>query len=177
MAEALMRVEKARFALARACAEPVPNVTAETSVQYDHATEDTIAGAQVTLPLPLWNRNQGGIAKARASLTAAQLRLESVRLRLEQRLAAEFQRYEAALVRVEALEGDILERAQQSIDVATQGYAAGELGFLDFLTVQRTYFQANLEYLTALGQLNESVQLLAGMLLAGSYQHAELSAP
>jgi outer membrane protein, heavy metal efflux system len=177
MSEALMRVEKARFALARACAEPVPDVTAEGSVQYDHATQNTIAGAQVTLPLPLWNRNQGGIAKARASLMAAQLHLDSVQLGLEQRLAAEFQRYETALVRVEALERDILSRAQESIDVATQGYAAGELGFLDFLTVQRTYFQANLEYLTALGQLNESVQMLSGLLLAGSYQHAELSAP
>jgi cobalt-zinc-cadmium efflux system outer membrane protein len=177
MAEALMRVEKARFALARACAEPVPDVTAQASVQYDDATRDTIAGAQVTLPIPLWNRNQGGIAKARASLVAAQLHLESVQLGLEQRLAAEFQRYETALVRVEALERDILSRAQESIDVATQGYAAGELGFLDFLTVQRTYFQANLEYLTVLGQLNESVQMLSGLLLAGSYQHAELSGP
>jgi cobalt-zinc-cadmium efflux system outer membrane protein len=177
MAEALARVEKARCALARACAEPIPDVTAEASVLYDHATQDTVAGAQVTLPLPLWNRNQGGIAKARASLLAAQLRLETVQLRLEQRLAVEYQRYETSLIRVEALEGDILRRAQQSIDVATQGYAAGELGFLDFLTVQRTYFQANLEYLTALGQLNESVQMLAGLLLAGSYQQAELSPP
>ena len=175
MSEALMRVEKARFALARACAEPIPDVTAEASVQYDDSTQDTIAGAQVTLPLPLWNRNQGGIAKARARLLAAQFHLDAVRLRLEQRLAAQYQQYETALVRVEALERDILERAQQGIDVATQGYTAGELGFLDFLTVQRTYFQANLEYLTALGQLNESVQMLAGLLLSGSYQHAELS--
>ena len=35
-------------------------------MQYDDATEDTIAGAQVTLPLPIWNRNQGGVAKAQA---------------------------------------------------------------------------------------------------------------
>jgi cobalt-zinc-cadmium efflux system outer membrane protein len=67
---------------------------------------------------------------------------------------------------------EILARAQQTLDAATQAYGAGELNFLDFLTVQRTYFQANLEYLAALGDLCRSVEMLRGMLLSDSYQHA-----
>lgn len=172
VSEALAVVEKARWALSRARVEPIPDVAAQASVQYDDASSDTIAGAQISLPIPLWNRNQGGVARAQAELTAAKFRLESVQLRLEQRLTGQYQQYETALARVDALKGQILDRAQQNLDVATQGYRAGELGFLDFLTVQRTYFQANLEYLTALSELNRSVQMLEGLLLAGAYEHA-----
>ena len=172
VSEAQSTVDRARAALARACAEPIPDVSAQASVQYDDATEDTIAGAQVTLPLPLWNRNQGGIATAQAELVAARRRLEAVELRLQHDLAEQFQRYETALARVEALQGQILDRAQQNLDLTTEGYRVGELAFLDFLTVQRTYFQVNLEYLTALGELNESVQMLYGLLLADAYNES-----
>jgi cobalt-zinc-cadmium efflux system outer membrane protein len=172
VAEAEANVDRARAALARACAEPIPDISAQASVQYDDSTSDTIAGAQVTLPLPLWNRNQGGIAKAQADLVAARRRLEGVQRRLQFDLAEQFQRYETALARVDALQGGILGRAQQNLELTVEGYRAGELAFLDFLTVQRTYFQVNLEYLSALGDLNESVQMLHGLLLAGSYNES-----
>ena len=169
VAAAQANVDRARAALARACAEPIPDITAQASVQYDDSTNDTVASAQVMLPLPLWNRNQGGIAKAQAELVAARRRLEGVELRLQHDLAEQFQRYETALARVEALQGGILDRAQQNLELTVEGYRAGELAFLDFLTVQRTYFQVNLEYLSALGELSESVQMLYGLLLADAY--------
>lgn len=169
VAEAYAEVARARAAVARACAEPIPDVSAQAMVQYDNSTEDAIAGAQVTLPLPLWNRNQGGIAKAHAELVAARRRLEAVERRLQHSLAEQFQRYETALARVEAFQGGILSRADENLKLTTEGYKAGELSFLDFLTVQRTYFQVNLEYLTASGELSDSVQLLHGQLLVGGY--------
>jgi cobalt-zinc-cadmium efflux system outer membrane protein len=171
VAEAVAGIEKARVALARAQVEPIPNVIAEGSVQYDDATQYTIAGAQVVLPFPVWNKNQGGIAKAQADVVAARRRLEMVELRLERDLALEFQTYETALARTTTIRDEILARAQQTLDAATHAYGAGELNFLDYLTVQRTYFQANLEYLTALGELCRSVEMLRGMLLSGSYDH------
>jgi cobalt-zinc-cadmium efflux system outer membrane protein len=173
VAAARAEVDRARAALARACAEPIPDVTAQASVQYDDATQDTIAGAQVTLPLPLWNRNQGGIAKAQAELVAARRRLEGVERRLQHDLAQQFQAYETALAQVDTIRGGILDRAQRNLDLTAQGYQAGELAFLDFLTVQRTYFQVNLEYLSALGDLNKGVQMLHGLLLAGSYNESD----
>ncbi|MCC6493464.1 MAG: TolC family protein [Pirellulales bacterium] len=169
VAEAEASVERARAALARAAVEPIPDVNAQASVQYDDASNYTIAGAQVTMPIPIWNRNQGGVAQAQAELVAARRRADAVNLRLRRDLAEQYQRYEMSLARVNAFKFEILNRAQQNLSLATEGYRAGELAFLDFLIVQRTYFQANLEYLAALGDLNQSVQMLHGLLLAGSY--------
>ncbi len=177
VAAALAEIEKARFALSRARVEPIPDVTAQASVQYDAATEDSIASAQVTLPIPLWNRNQGGVARAYGDLAAARRRLEVIELRLQRDLAAEYQAYETARARTETIRHEILGRAQQTLDAASQAYSAGELDFLDFLTAQRTYFQANLEYLAALGELCRSVETLRGLLLTDSYDHAEAPSP
>jgi cobalt-zinc-cadmium efflux system outer membrane protein len=171
---AIVEIDKARMAVTRARVEPIPNVTAQLLAQYDAATNTTIAGAQVTVPLPLWNRNQGGVAKAQGDLAAASRRLDMVELRLQRDLAAEYQHYETALARTSTIRQEILGRAQQTLDSARQAYSAGELNFLDFLTVQRTYFQANLEYLTALGELCQSVETIRGLLLVGSYDHVEV---
>jgi cobalt-zinc-cadmium efflux system outer membrane protein len=96
-----------------------------------------------------------------------------VELRLQRDLAEQFQAYETARARTVTIRDEILSRAQQTLNAATQAYGAGELNFLDYLTVQRTYFQANLEYLNALGSLCQSVELLRGMLLSDSYDHSE----
>ncbi len=69
MAAAAVRVERARWALSRAQAEPIPNVTLEGSVQHDSATRDVIGGFQASIPIPVFNRNQGNILTAPARCT------------------------------------------------------------------------------------------------------------
>ena len=168
IAERVAAVAKARTELAYQRSLAVQDVTAQAMVQYDDSANDTIAGLQVGMPLPLWNRNQGGICRARAELTAATRDLESAEQRLRRDLAVAVGRHESARALVEALEGDVLPRAQETLDLVTEGYRAGEAPFLELLTAQRTYFQVSLETLDAYRELNEATQLLRGALLSGS---------
>lgn len=93
VAAAMASVERAQRALRRACVEAVPNINTQLSVQFDNATEDTIAGVQVGVPVPIWNRNQGGICQAKAEVSEALRNVERVELNLNHRLADAFQRY------------------------------------------------------------------------------------
>ncbi|MEM8865987.1 MAG: TolC family protein [Planctomycetota bacterium] len=161
-------IEKARCTIASEKAAVVPDVSAQVAVQYDDATEDTIAGVQIGMPLPIWNRNQGGIGRAHAELVAARRDLEATEQTLARRLADIFARNQSAVIQANVLKSDVLTRAADTLKLATEGYQAGEVDFLELLTVQRTYFQASLEYLAALRELNETSQLLAGCLLSGS---------
>lgn len=170
---AIAEVHRTRAALQRAGVEPISDVSAQVSVQYDHADQNTIAGVQVGMPLAIWNRNRGGIGEARANVNAAMRALERTELRLQQQLAARVQQYEAAYAQAEAYRNGILSRAEESLSLVEEGYAAGELTFLDRLTMQRTYFEASLEYLNALRRLNESVQLLRGLLLSDAVSGIE----
>ena len=165
LAGLMMEIQKARAVLSRACVEPVPDVTAQLSVQYDDSTDYTVTGVQIGMPIPLWNRNQGGIAEARSKLTAAQRKMETVELDLSSQLADRMRQYAAAKAQADAYREGILGRAEENLQLTRESYQAGELDYLELLTVQRTYFESNLDYLNSLGQVNQSVQLISGFLL------------
>lgn len=160
--------ERARWALSRARVEPVPDLNVQGSVQYDNATNYTIAGLQVGVPLPLLNRNQGGIREAAANVTATRADALRLELSLQQQLAAAFEQYANARQQVQRYQESILPNAQESLDLVVSAYRQGELPYLSLLTAQRTYFSSNLDYIAALRALRISVVELDGLLLRGS---------
>ncbi|MEQ8849651.1 TolC family protein [Botrimarina sp.] len=168
VAERLAAISRARCQIAYQRSLAVPDVTAQLTVQYDDANQTTITSVQIGAPLLLYDRNQGGIGAAQAELTAATRRLDATQQALERRLAEALGRYQTARTTVEALRTEVLPRAQENLELATEGYQAGEIGFLDLLTAQRTYFEVSLELLDAFREVNASGQLIQGRLLAGA---------
>lgn len=168
MSTAFAAIQRAEAALDRARVEPVPDISTQASVQYDNATGNTIAGVQVGLPLPLWNRNQGGIRQAQAELAEARRNAQRVELDLQRRLAVAYQQYANARTQAEVYTTQILPKSQQTYELVQRGYRLGELGYLDLLTAQRTYAQTNLFYLDALSALWASSNEIEGLLLSES---------
>lgn len=165
---AVADIMRAQTALRRASVEPIPNITTQFSVQYDESTNYTIAGVQAGIPLPLWNRNQGGIRQAQAEVGEARRNAERVELDLKRRLAEAFQTYASARAQAEIYATSILPKAQETFELVQRGYRQGEIGYLDLLTAQRTYSQTNLAYLDALSALWASYAEIDGLLLSGS---------
>jgi cobalt-zinc-cadmium efflux system outer membrane protein len=165
---ALAELSRAQMSLQRARVEPIPDVTTQFAVQFDNATEDAIAGVQIGVPLPLWNRNQGGIRQAEAEITQARRNADRVEQNLKQRLAAAFEEYSTARSQAEIYGTQILPKARETFELVQRAYGMGELGYLDLLTAQRTYSQTNLAYLDALGALWRSWADIDGLLLSDS---------
>lgn len=165
LAAALAEVRRARRAVDLAIAQATPNVTTQFSVQQDTADDRTLTGVQVGMPIPLWNRNQGRIRQAQAELSEAYRNLERLELSLARRLAEVYRQYADARVLAAAYAEKILPRSQRTFDLVKTGYEQGEVGYLDLLTAQRTYFQTNLAYLDALGTMWQSYFLIDGLLL------------
>lgn len=163
-------VARAQAALSRECAGRIPNVDLQTGVQYDNATGSTIANVSVGVPLQIFNRNQGNIAKAQAELIAAQHEVTRVRLALQQRLAVAFEQYTTAQQQVEKYTRDIMPNSKESLKLVSAGYKQGEFSYLMLLTAQRTYFQTNLAYLDALRDLRSAKASIDGNLLSDSLQ-------
>jgi outer membrane protein, heavy metal efflux system len=170
LAGAQAGVARAQAALSRECAGRYPNVDLQASMQYDNATQDSIAGVQVGIPLPIFNRNQGNIRRAQAELAAAQQEIKRVQLALQQRLAVVFEQYATAQQQVEKYNRDILPNARESLKLVSSGYRQGEFSYLVLLTAQRTYFQTNLAYLDALRDLRAAGVTIEGNLLGDSLQ-------
>src|SRR5690606_18774691 len=67
-AAALSEILRARWTLQRELAEPTPNLNVQTLIQQNQATDEANISVQATVPLPLWNRNQGGVRRAQAEV-------------------------------------------------------------------------------------------------------------
>ena len=167
LARAHSGVERAKCALARAQAGRKPDIDVEATVQYNNATDETMATIGVGVPLQVFDRNQGNISKAHAELTAAHREVRRVELVLQDRLVEVFKQYANTRQQVEQYRTEILPNAKSSLDLTRKGYQQGEFGYLELLTAQRTYFRVNLTYLESLRELWVSAVEIDGLLLTG----------
>jgi cobalt-zinc-cadmium efflux system outer membrane protein len=168
LAQAWAGVERARSNIDLQCARRRPNISIAATAKYDTGTYDTVADLGVVVPLPLFNRNQGNILSAQSELVAAENAVQRIELDLQNRLAQAFERYANARRQVETYAANILPDAKRTLELVSAGYRAGEFGYLEVLTAQRTNFGVSLDYLNSLGQLRASAVELEGMLLSGS---------
>lgn len=163
-------VERSRWALQRACAQATPNVTLQAGVFYDDGSSDPFATLQMSMPLPVNDWNQGGIAEAEANVMAAEQSVQRVELSLQQRLASVYQQYQQSKKQAQRYETTILEKASENLDLNRKSYNSGQSSYLAVLTAQRSYFQAKLAWLNALDQLWSATLQMEGLLLTDSLQ-------
>lgn len=172
IASAIATVESNRWALERARVEATPNVTVQGMI---NVVDNGIGGkpdANVVfgVPLPLWDKNQGGIVQAQGRVAAAERAVEQLELDLQNRLGPVFERYSNASNQVRRYQEVILPAAQESLQLTRRSYQAGEVGFVSLLTAQRTFSQTRLAYLESLRELRTSAAQLEGYLLRDSLQ-------
>ncbi|GAA4321116.1 TolC family protein [Pigmentiphaga soli] len=139
--EAVVQLERSRQ-------YPDIRITAGTQRDYSLGRNQALIG--VSIPLPLFNRNQGGLYEATVRADQAEDQLRATRIRLDEELRQAAARLAFAREAAATLRSSVLPGAQQAYGVATAGFEAGKFGFLDILDAQRTLFQARIRYLASL---------------------------
>jgi cobalt-zinc-cadmium efflux system outer membrane protein len=170
IAAAMAEIERARWAAERARVEKTPNVTVQGLINWrDNGIGGrSDGGITVGVPLPIWNRNQGGIVQAAQQAAAAERALQQLELSLQNRLAPVYERYANAHNQVTKYRTKILPAAQESLGLMRQRYQAGETDYVNLLTAQRTFSQTNLNYLESLKELKSAEAQIEGLLLSNS---------
>lgn len=170
IAAAMADIERARWAAERARVERTPNVTVQGLINWrdNGIGGGPDGGIMVGIPVPLWDRNQGGIVRATQEAAAAERALEQLELSLRNRLAPVFERYSNALNQVTKYRSKILPSARESLELQRKSYEAGETGYVNLLTAQRTFSQTNLNFLESIRELRGAQAEIEGLLLSGS---------
>lgn len=111
----------------------------------------------VSIPLPLFDRNQGNVYQA--SMLAYKSRDDYMDLKLRlrtqlQRAASEFDMARNTALR---LESEILPSAATALERARKGFEAGKFAFIEVLDAQRTLFQARIRHLSALSEAHQAL--------------------
>ena len=137
-------------------AQRIPDLDVSIGSQYDASVRERVNVVGVSMPIPLFNRNQGNVlAASRRADQARDLRnAVELRLRTETRQALDL--WQTANTEVRAFNQQILPAAQNAVDSATRGFEMGKFNFLDVLDAQRTLIAARTQYLTATAQATDA---------------------
>ncbi|MEZ6145150.1 MAG: TolC family protein [Planctomycetaceae bacterium] len=161
------RVDRARANISRQSVQAVPNVTAQVGAGADDATGDPYLNLQLSVPLPVHNQNQGNQQAAQAELCRALQEVQRLELAVRAELVQVMQEFRVGRVSIELYENTIIPKAQETLDLSEQAYLAGEFDFLRVLTVRRTFFETNLQYVQSLASAAKAEARIEGMLLSG----------
>ncbi|WP_265532268.1 TolC family protein [Pseudomonas saponiphila] len=137
-------------------AQRIPDLDVSIGSQYDASARERVNLLGLSMPLPLFNRNQGNLlSAARRADQARDLRnATELRLRSETRQALE--QWSTARGEVQAFNQTILPAAQRAVDSATRGFEMGKFSFLEVLDAQRTLIGARSQYLAAVAQTTDA---------------------
>jgi len=145
-----MEIERRQATVQLERSRQYPDIRITAGAQRDYALGRNQAIVGLSIPLPIFNRNQGNLYEATVRADQAEDQLQATRIRLGQELQQAASRLVFAKAAASTLRLSVLPGAQQAYEVATLGFEAGKFSFLDVLDAQRTLFQARLRYLSNL---------------------------
>ena len=100
----------------------------------------------LNINLPVFNRNQGGVAADTAAIQAAQSKIASVNLSLRHEVAQNLIRFNGAQARVTVYRSGVRDQSAHNLDVVRQTYSYGRTTLLDVIAEQRRYIDVETGY-------------------------------
>ncbi len=144
---------KARSSLDLAKASGVPDPTVGLGVRQFFDNDDTALVAEFSIPIPVFDRNQGGVGSARAGVKRSEERARVTELALYQSAIQAWESFCASLDVAQRYQNSILPNANKAFGEAERGYNLGAFSYLDLLDAQRTLNKVQSEYLDNLLEL------------------------
>ncbi len=176
-------VERAKAALARARVEPIPDINFIGGMRVNFERPEpgaSIIGpaalAEITATVPIFDRNQGNIAAARAEINHAHNELARVKLELRDRFALVYASYETAMEAVENYRTAIIPEAREAYRLYFHRFQQMAAAYPQVLIAQRTMSQAEESYVVSLRAAWEAVVQLRGMLVTGGLNAPQVPA-
>ena len=153
---AKLQIDQREASLGLEKAQRIPDLTVSIGSQYNERERERVNVVGLSMPIPLFNRNQGNVlAAARRTDQARDLRNAS-ELRLRTDIQTTLDQWMTANTEVASFNQTILPAAQSAVDTATRGFEMGKFNFLDVLDAQRTLISARTQYIQAIAEATDA---------------------
>jgi cobalt-zinc-cadmium efflux system outer membrane protein len=155
-----INVAQSQYGLAKANGKQDVTVSAN----YSHVNAISAVTWSVSVPLPIFDRNQGNIAQARVAISQAREQQLQVQGQVMTDVRDAYIGVESNGRVVQIYRSGVLDDAKQSRDISEYAFRRGATPLLNFLQAQRnydaielSYRQALAAYLTSIEQLRQAV--------------------
>jgi len=151
-----VKAANSQISLAKANAK----VDFNASASYSHVSGASSTSLFFSVPLPIFDRNQGEIARTRFALTGAELTAKAAEDTVMTDVTNAYESASSNQDVVKLYVSGYLKQAQDSRDISQYAYKAGAATLLDFLDAERSYRSTQLAYRQALAAYMLSLEQL-----------------
>ena len=151
-------VKAAQSQIALAKANGKVDLTA--GLAYSHVADESSLSASFSIPLPVFDRNQGEIARTRYAFTQSQENAEAASDAVLTDVRNNYEGFSTNQKILQLYLSGYLKKAQDSRDISEYAYKRGAASLLDFLDAERSYRSTQLAYRQALANYLVSVEQL-----------------
>ena len=145
-----VEMEQRRAILEMEKAKAIPDPSVRGGIQHFNETDDTSFLFGLSIPLPLFDRNQGEVLAAKYNIAKAQQQRRAAELAVYTAVVDAYQELSSAFTEVTDLKEEVLPGAQCAFDAVGQGYRQGKFNYLEVLVAQQTLFEAKGRYVESL---------------------------
>ncbi|GFO56361.1 RND transporter [Geomonas sp. Red276] len=138
----------------------VPDLTAGIGYQRQNSSfeiggvtgkqHDNLVTLKLSVPLPLFDRNQGALREAQARTGSAEARYRYLKSGIEREVETAYARLAAAGKSVALYRNGILPQLEENLKLVQEAYRLGEAGILAVIEEQRKFYEVHDGYLAAL---------------------------
>ncbi|MEO8024914.1 MAG: TolC family protein [Bryobacteraceae bacterium] len=150
---------KADIGLQMAIAKSDYQVGAQYNAQYSYASGKTMSFF-FQVPLPLLNRNQGEIERARRENQQLVLRTKALEQQISSEVRVAWEQYQTARQLLDTIGTSMLQQAREVRDTTEYSYRRGEASLVEFLDAQRAFNDTVQSYNDARGDYSRGLYLL-----------------
>jgi outer membrane protein, heavy metal efflux system len=148
---AKIRIEQAGKLLTLAHRLAIPDVTVGAFYQRDPGNYFANSGGiSVSVPIPLFYKQEGEISQARVSLNNAELTLTQTEQKIKAELVKALSAWQSADAIATRFEQSVVKRIEALREAQEFAYQNGAIGLLDLLDAERNYKAMMSDYYTAL---------------------------
>jgi outer membrane protein, heavy metal efflux system len=120
--------------------------TLDIAPQEKQGGQDTLLGPSIAMELPIFNQNQGGIARARYAYAQSCKRLDDLELQVQQQVRLAAVRARTAWSNVSFYRDEVLPLRETSVALARTAYQAGRTPLINVLEAERALLSARAGY-------------------------------
>ncbi len=148
-----IELENARLSMAKALA--VPDINLGAGVKRHEDIDDYTFLFGISMALPVFDRNQGGISAAKAEVSTRESEHQAIEIRIKTNLSQNYEGFQAAYSEANSLQERILPIAKETFEAINWGYQQGQFEFLDVLDAQRTLIELREQLVDSLQRYHE----------------------
>ena len=135
-----IELERQGYRVRLAKNERFPDITAGPAIVMERAGErERVIGAAISLPLPLWDRNQGNITTAKAQQSQAETSFDVAERDAERRIVEAITTYETKLKEMANWRPDSIKHFKEAAELADRHYRLGAVPVSTYIELQSQY--------------------------------------